>query len=74
MRFKDRVIIDEKILDGKPVIKGTRLSVEFLLELLTAGWTIERILENYPQLEREDILAALEYSLETLRNEKVYAI
>ena len=59
--WKERVIIDQKILKGKPVIKGTRLSVEFILELLANGWSYEEILNNYPQLGREDILVAKDF-------------
>ncbi len=56
-----QVVCDPGILGGKPVIKATRISVEFLLELLANNWTHEEIMENYPQIKKEDILAALEY-------------
>lgn len=69
---KERIVQDQKILLGKPIIKGTRISVEFLLELLANEWTYEEILENYPQLDKEDILAALEYSMKLLKLEEVY--
>ena len=74
MGWRDRITIDPKIVAGKPVIKGTRLTVDFILDLLAAGWTYEEILENYPQLEREDITAALKYAAETLKAEKVYIL
>ncbi|MCD6521335.1 DUF433 domain-containing protein [Candidatus Calescamantes bacterium] len=70
----ERIVIDQEILAGKPVIKGTRISVEFILELLANGWSYEEILRNYPQLEKEDILAAIRYSVEILRDEKIYAL
>ena len=70
----ERIVIDQEILGGKPVIKGTRISVEFILELLANGWSYEEILRNYPQLEKEDILAAIRYSVEILRDEKIYAL
>ena len=70
----ERIVVDQEILAGKPVIKGTRISVEFILELLANGWSYEEILRNYPQLEREDILAAIKYSVEILRDEKIYAL
>jgi len=54
--WRRRIAVDPKVLAGKPVIKGTRISVEFVLELLANGWTIEDILKNYPQLKREDAL------------------
>lgn len=70
----DRIIIDPKILVGKPVVKGTRLSVDFILELLAQGWSEAEVLRNYPGLAREDILACIEYACELMRSEKVYAV
>lgn len=67
MKLKDRVVLDPEILAGKPIIRGTRISAQFLLEPLANGWTYERILNNYPQLFKEDIQAALEYAAETLK-------
>ena len=72
--WKDRIAVDPGILAGKPVIKGTRIAVEFIIVLLADGWTYERILENYPQLKREDIFAALSYAGEILKEEKVYPL
>lgn len=60
--WQERIVVDPKILGGKPVINGTRLSVEFILNLLAKGWTTERILDDYPPLEREDIMAVLKYA------------
>ena len=57
-------MVDSKVLAGKPVIRGTRISVEFILDLLANGWTIEEILKNYPQLKREDVTATLKYTAE----------
>ncbi|MGB9833258.1 MAG: DUF433 domain-containing protein [Caldisericum exile] len=74
MKYRDRIEINPEVLVGKPIIKGTRISVEFILELLANGWDIEKILKNYPQLKKEDVLAAIEYSLEILKEEKIYAI
>lgn len=62
MVFSDRTVSDEGILGGKPVIRGTRLAVEFILELLAAGESESAILANYPGLTREDILACLKYA------------
>ena len=59
--LKDRLHFDEKILGGKPIIKGTRLAVTFILELLERGWSQEQVLENYPSIGREDIAACLAY-------------
>jgi uncharacterized protein (DUF433 family) len=72
--WRDRIVIDEKILLGKPIIKGTRISVEFILELLGNGWSYEQVLDNYPQLERGDIETALMYAAEVLQDELVYTI
>lgn len=72
MDWEDRIIVDPKILVGKPVIKGTRIAVEFILELLSNGWSEEEILRNYPQLTMEDILASLKYTTEILKEEKIY--
>jgi uncharacterized protein (DUF433 family) len=62
MPWPDRIIVDPEILVGKPVIRGTRLAVEFILELLAAGQSENEILANYPGLTREDILACLCYA------------
>lgn len=59
---------------GKPVIKGTRLSVEFIIDLLAAGWRQEQILANYPSLTPEDIRACLAYASELLHDEKVFPL
>jgi uncharacterized protein (DUF433 family) len=72
--WEDRIVVDPKILVGKPVIKGTRLSVEFILELLANCWTIEQILVDYPQLKQEDIIAVLRYAAEMVKEEKAYPL
>jgi len=56
-----RIETNSEILGGKPVIKGTRISVEFVLHLLAQGWSEEEILHNYPQLQKEDLQAIYEY-------------
>ncbi|WP_218915828.1 DUF433 domain-containing protein [Thermococcus guaymasensis] len=56
----DRIEINPKKMGGKPVIKGTRIPVYFILELLANGWSFEDILESYPQLTKEDLNALLE--------------
>ena len=56
--WKQRIVVDPDILVGKPVIKGTRISVELILDQTAAGWSLEDILESYPHLKREDVLAA----------------
>jgi uncharacterized protein (DUF433 family) len=62
MSWQDRIIMDPAVLTGKPVIKGTRLAVEFILELLAEGWTPEQVERNYPSLTGVDIHAALQYT------------
>lgn len=57
----DRITIDPEINHGKPVVRGLRYPVEMLLELLSSGMTIDEILGDYEDLEREDVLAALAY-------------
>jgi uncharacterized protein (DUF433 family) len=72
--WRSRITVDPEILAGKPVVKGTRIAVEHIVELLANGWTIEEVLENYPQLKREDVLAALKYAAEVLKEERVYPL
>lgn len=55
----DRIILDPAILAGKPVIRGTRLSVEFIIGLLADGWSEAAIVENYPGMAHDDVLACL---------------
>ena len=62
MPLSERIVIDPDILSGKPVIRGTRLAVEFILELLAAGQTEQDILESYPGLTHPDILACFSYA------------
>ena len=74
VKWKGRITVDPSILAGKPIIKGTRIAVEFILELLANGWTTEKILKNYPQLKKEDVTAVLKYATEILAEEKVYLL
>jgi len=70
--WRNRITLDPDTLAGKPVIKGTRISVQHILELLANGWREQAILENYPQLEKEDIQTALRYATDILKDETVY--
>ena len=65
---------DPKVMMGKPVITGTRITVELILEKLAAGETIEQILESYPHLTREGILAALAFAAQALRADVIYPV
>ena len=62
MNWQARITIDPQILVGKPVIRGTRLAVEFIIDLLAQGWSEGELLRNYPGLSTEDIHACLAYT------------
>ncbi len=67
-----RIVLDPKLLAGKPVVRGTRLAVEFVIGLLADGWTEAEIVANYPGLSHQDILACLAYARDALSAEKVF--
>ena len=71
---KGLIVSDPAVMLGKPVIKGTRITVELILEKLAAGETVEQILDAYPHLTREGIQAALSFAAEALRSDVVYPI
>jgi uncharacterized protein (DUF433 family) len=72
--MNERIAIDPAVLVGKPVIKGTRLAVEFIVGLLAQGWSEAEVIRNYPGITREDILACLAYAQNCLENERVYPV
>ncbi|HJU16210.1 MAG TPA: DUF433 domain-containing protein [Stellaceae bacterium] len=72
MTGRSRIVLDANVLAGKPVVRGTRLSVEFVIGLLAEGWSEGEILANYPGLMRDDILACLAYARDMLGSEKVF--
>jgi len=74
MDWRDRIAVDPRILVGKPVVKGTRIAVEMVVDLLAAGWTHQQIRDSYPTLTEEDLRACLAYASEVLHSEKVYPI
>jgi uncharacterized protein (DUF433 family) len=74
MEWQERIVSDPDILVGKPVIRGTRLAVEFVIDLLAQGWPEAEILRNYPGLTREDVQACLSYASNVLHSEKVYSL
>jgi len=74
MDWHERITIDPNILVGKPIIKGTRIAVEFVIDLLARGWTVEQILKEYDHLTRDDVHACLAYAGELVREEKVYSL
>ena|SRR3990170_8466827 len=73
MIYKGRIITDPAIMLGKPIIKGTRITVEHVLRKLSEGMTVEELLEVYPHLTKEDILAALSYSADVIEREELIA-
>jgi len=72
MTWQERIAVDPNVLVGKPVVRGTRLAVEFIVELLANGWSEQQILDSYPGLVHEDISACLKYASEMLKSERVY--
>jgi uncharacterized protein (DUF433 family) len=74
MDWRARVIVDPQVLVGKPIVKGTRLSVQFLVDLLAQGWSEQDLLSNYPGLVADDIRACLAYASAVLSAEKVYPL
>ena len=74
MDWQERIAVDPKVLVGKPVVKGTRLAVEFIVGLMAQGWPEAEILRNYPGLEPADIRACLAYAAAMLREEHVYPL
>lgn len=74
MDWREKIAVDPAVLVGKPVIKGTRLSVEFIIGLLSQGWSEAEILRNYPGITTEDIKACLAYAEDVLKSERVFPI
>jgi uncharacterized protein (DUF433 family) len=74
MNWQDYIHTDPTVLVGKPVVKGTRLSVDFLLGLFAEGWTETRILENYPQLSHEALQAVFAFTAEVMREEAIFPL
>lgn len=67
----ERISSDPEVMQGRPCIKGTRIPVELLLEKLGEGMSIDELLEAYPHLTREDVLAALRFAADYLSNEDI---
>lgn len=72
MTAHPRITLAPDVLAGKPVIRGTRLSVEFVIGLMADGWTESDILANYPNVNHDDIVACLAYARDALSSEKVF--
>jgi uncharacterized protein (DUF433 family) len=74
MNDEQRIVIDPDVLVGKPTVRGTRIAVDFVLELLAQGWTEAEVLRNYPTLTSEDVRACLRYASRVLKLGRVYPI
>jgi len=74
MNWQPYIHSDPNILVGKPVIKGTRLAVDFILSLFAVGWSQEQVLESYPTLTPEALRAVFAFASETMREERIYAM
>ncbi len=74
MDWHDRIEIKKDVLCGKAVVKGSRLSVEHLVGLLAQGWSEADVLDAYPGLGREDLLACLKYATEAVANEQLFPV
>ncbi|MFP4054388.1 MAG: DUF433 domain-containing protein [Phycisphaerae bacterium] len=72
MQWQDRITVDPSVQVGKPVVKGTRITVEFVIERLACGWTSQQVVNEYKELSPEDVRACLAYASEVLKGEKVY--
>jgi len=72
--WKSYIASKPEVMYGKPVIKGTRISVDLILEKMSYGETIDSLLESYPYLSREAVLACLSFAADKTKNEKVYSV
>lgn len=72
MNWRNHIETNDNILVGKPVIKGTRLSVEHIISLMASGWTEQQILENYPRLSKESLQAVFGYVQDILKDGLFY--
>jgi len=70
----DRITVNPEVMVGKPTIRGLRITVEQILKALAGGITAEELLEDYPELEKEDIQAAILYASELVNEEQVFAV
>lgn len=73
INWKDHISIDPKVMFGKPVIKGTRIPVDLILEKLAYGESVEQLLKAYPKITKESIYASLSFASESIKNEVILA-
>jgi uncharacterized protein (DUF433 family) len=74
MQWQEYIVADKNILLGKPVIKGTRISVELILELLSSGWTEEMIFESYPHITNTHLQAVFSYLMDCMQQEMFFPL
>ena len=74
VEWRDYIVTNPEVLVGKPIVKGTRLSVEFILRLLAEGWTKQEILDNYPTLTPQGLGAVLAFAAECLKEEGLFQL
>ncbi len=74
MNWQEFIHSDPKVLNGKPVVRGTRLAVDFLLGLFAAGWTQQQVLESYPQLTPESLQAVFGFAADAMHDESFYSV
>lgn len=76
VNYQKHIVVDPKIMVGKPIIRGTRITVEHILKLLAQGVTADELISKkyYPHLKKEDIFAAIEYAKDLVKEEKVYPL
>lgn len=74
MNWQEHIISDKEVLLGKPTIKGTRISIELILELLAMGWTEKQILESYPHLTEQNLKAVFAYLKECIQHELFFPL
>ena len=72
--MKERIVSDPEIMLGKPVVRGTRITVESIVERLGAGETVEAIMDAHPRLSREDVFAAIAFAAEVLKSVGAYPV
>ena len=72
--WRERIVVDPDVLVGKPVVKGTRIAVELVIDLLARGYSKEQVLQQYDHITPEDVQACLAYAADVLQSEKVYAL
>ncbi len=74
IEWRDYIHTDPEILSGKPVVKGTRLSVEFILGLYANGWTEQQIIKNYPTLSKESLKAVFAFAAECMKEKILFSL